>query len=139
MRWRVRRQTWATPGQNGARCSVMLAVASRQRVSIRPWPFSIVSACLRSGGGDHSAEGGIRPEGQRNVRCQRRLVVLHGEEIVAAAFGDDTTDLPLGKDGATGNHHPSSGSVFSSSSAAVISLASGATRNWPITPCNVVL
>ena len=31
---------------------------------------------------------------------------------------------------------PSSGTVFNSSSAAVSSLASGATRNWPITPCS---
>src|SRR5271165_1069341 len=101
MRWRVRRQTWAKPVQDGARCSVMLAVTSRQRVSMRPWPFSTVSTCLRSGGGDHSPEGGIRPEGQGNVRFQSRLIVLDGEEVVAAPFGDNTADLALGEDGIT--------------------------------------
>jgi hypothetical protein len=34
---------------------------------------------------------------------------------------------------------PWSGSVFSRCNAAVISLASGATANWPITPCSDAL
>src|SRR5215212_2066372 len=105
IRWRVRRQTCARPGQDGARCSAIVVVASSRRVSIRLWLFSIVVAARRSGGGDQAAQGGIRPEGQTNVCFQRRLVVLHGEEIVATAVGDGAADLFLGEDGIAGDDH----------------------------------
>jgi hypothetical protein len=57
--------------------------------------FSIVSVCRRSDGGVHSAEGGIRPEGQGNLRFQRRLVVLDREEVVPTPVNDGAADLRL--------------------------------------------
>src|SRR5271169_5978441 len=93
------RQTCARPTQVGARSAASDAVASRRRVSIRPWLFSMVWAHRTSGGGDHSAEGGSGPEGQGDVGFQCRLIVLHGEEIVATAIFDDTTDFSLGEYG----------------------------------------
>src|SRR3954451_7357825 len=103
-RARVRRHTCARPGQDGARCSASVAVTSNRRVSIRPWPVSIVSVCRRSGGGVHSAEGGIWPEGQGNIRFQRRLVVLDSEEVVPTPVDDGAADLRLGEHGIAGDY-----------------------------------
>ena len=74
------------------------AVVSIRRVSIRPWLFSMVSPHLRSGGADHTAEGGKRPEGLFDISFQGGLVGLHGKEIVPATVDDRLADRPLGED-----------------------------------------
>src|SRR3954467_15691566 len=65
---------------------------------MRPCPFSTVSTRATSGAGAHSAEGGIRPEGQGDVGFQRRLVALDREEVIAAALDDEATEVGLGQD-----------------------------------------
>src|SRR6478752_2207193 len=97
MRSRVMRQTCATPDQSGLRYPASVEVVSRRRVSIRPWPCSIVSAAWRSAGGDQTAEGGKGPEGLRDIRLQCGLVAFDGEEIVPASVDDDLADRTLGE------------------------------------------
>src|SRR3954453_8935685 len=65
---------------------------------MRPCPFSTVSTRATAGAGAHSAEGGIRPEGQGDVGFQRRLVALDREEVIAAALDDEATEVGLGED-----------------------------------------
>jgi hypothetical protein len=65
---------------------------------MRPCSFSIVSARSRSGAGVHSAQGGLRPEGQGDVGFECRLVALDDEEVIAAALDDGATDLRLRED-----------------------------------------
>src|SRR5215210_1719597 len=66
---------------------------------MRPCPFSTVSTRSTSGAGVHSAEGGIRPEGQGDIGFKRRLVALYGKEVIAAALDDEATEVGLGEDG----------------------------------------
>ena len=127
------------PRPAGARYPLSEAVVSIRRVSIRPWTFSMVSARPRSDGGDHAAEGGKRPEGLFDIGFQGGLIAFNGEEIVTATVNDHLADRLLREDRITGDGDPLQGNVFSNSSAAVISLASGGTRNWPITPCKPAL
>src|SRR5215207_8074170 len=110
---------------------------------MRPCPFSTVSTRATSGAGAHSAEGGIRPEGQGDIGFQRRLVALDREEVIAAALDDEATEVGLGEDRIAADDRTLDGkrleqgrSVLSKVRAAVISLASGATRNCPMTPCS---
>src|SRR4051812_30663113 len=73
IRSRVMRQTCPTPVQSDARCLLIESVVSIRRVSIRP----MVSVHLRSGGADHTDEGGKRPEGLFDIGFQGGLVALH--------------------------------------------------------------
>src|SRR3954449_10880807 len=101
---------------------------------MRPCALPTVSVHTRSGGGDHAPEGGIVAEGERDVGLERRLVVLDREEVGAATVADDAADLLRVKMASPVTTPPDSGSALSNSSAAVISLLSGANCNWPITP-----
>src|SRR3954471_6748660 len=103
---------------------------------MRPCPFSTVSTRATSGAGAHSAEGGVRPEGTGDVAFERRLVALDREEVIAAALDDEATEVGLGEDRIAADDPPSMGSVLSKVRAAVISLASGAPRPCPMTPCS---
>src|SRR5688500_11536032 len=94
IRCRSMRQTWRSPGQ-WLRCSARLSLHAMRRTSMRPCSFSIVSARSRSGAGVHSAQGGLRPEGQGDVGFECRLVALDDEEVIAAALDDGATDLRL--------------------------------------------
>src|SRR4051812_29786104 len=97
LRRRSMRQTWRRPG-HWLREEARLSLHSRRRISMRPCPFSTVSTRATSGAGAHSAEGGIRPEGQGDVGFQRRLVALDREEVIAAALDDEATEVGLGED-----------------------------------------
>ena len=73
-RTRTTRPMAASPGQACRSCSQAMSVETRLvRVSMRPCSLSTVSAAVRSGGGDHGAEGGIGPERQGDVGAQRGL------------------------------------------------------------------
>jgi hypothetical protein len=63
----------------------------------------MVSAHLRSGGADHTAEGGKRPKGLFDIGFQGGLVTLYGKEIVPAALDDRLADRPLGEDRISGD------------------------------------
>src|SRR3954452_8198803 len=97
LRRRSMRQTWRRPG-HWLREEARLSLHSRRRISMRPCPFSTVSTRATSGAGAHSAEGGIRPEGQGDVGFQRRLVALDREQVIAAALDDEATEVGLGED-----------------------------------------
>src|SRR4051812_25815687 len=73
---------------------------------MRPCPFSTVSTRATSGAGAHSAEGGIRPEGQGDVGFQRRLVALDREEVVAAALGALDQQVTLERRDSVEDVHP---------------------------------
>src|SRR3954449_10033745 len=103
---------------------------------MRPCPFSTVSTRATSGAGAHSAEGGIRPEGQGDVGFQRRRVALDREEVIAAALDDEATEVGLGEDRIAADDRTLDGKRLEQVRAAVISLASGATRHCPMTPCS---
>src|SRR4051812_43597706 len=97
LRRRSMRQTWRRPGHWLAE-EARLSLHARRRISMRPCPFSTVSTRATSGAGAHSAEGGIRPEGQGDVGFQRRRVALDREEVIAAALDDEATEVGLGED-----------------------------------------
>src|SRR5215208_7265515 len=71
------------------------------RVSMRPWPFSTVSARATSGGG--SSQGGSVAEGDGDVAMQLRLVRLHDEQVVALSVTHMAADLALGEDRIAGD------------------------------------
>src|SRR4249920_195658 len=106
IRSRVMRQTCATPDHSGLRYPARVEVVSSRRVSIRPWLFSIVSVTCRSGGGDHTTEGGKRPEGLGDICLQRGLVPFDGEEIVATSINDDLANRSLSEDRVAGDGNP---------------------------------
>src|SRR3954470_21182237 len=99
----------------------------------------MVSARPRSDGDVHGAEGGKRPEGLLDIRFQRWLVALDGEEVVTAAINDRAANGLLREDRIAGDDRAFQRQRLQHSSAAVISLAAGSTRNWPITPSRPVL
>src|SRR5262245_13776606 len=94
------RATWAAPGQS--RCGTTSALTWIERVSMRPWPLSKVSAVARSGGGVPvamaDAEGGKIAEALGDVGFQPWLVVLNHEQIVPVAVPDIAADLALAED-----------------------------------------
>jgi hypothetical protein len=69
---------------------------------MRPWPFSMVRAAARSGGGAAGAsppvcEGGKIAETLGDVGFHLGLVVFHHEHVVAFSVRDRPTDLPLAR------------------------------------------
>src|SRR3954466_11666016 len=97
LRRRSMRQTWRRPG-HWLSSEGRLSLPSRRWISMRPCPVSTVSTRATSGAGAHSAEGGIRPEGQGDVGFQRRLVALDRAEVSAAALDEEATEVGLGED-----------------------------------------
>jgi hypothetical protein len=70
---------------------------------MRPWPFSIVSAARRSGGGPLSilaaSEGEMIAEGFGDTRFQTRLILFVDEQVMAVSVPDMPADLALREDG----------------------------------------
>src|SRR5215210_8187511 len=71
------------------------------RVSMRPWPFSTVSARATSGGGP--SQGGSVAESDGDVAMQPGLVRLHDEQVVPLGVAHMAADLALGEDGVAGD------------------------------------
>lgn len=78
-----------------------------RRVSIRPWPFSTVSASRKSGGG--SSEGGSVAEGGCNVVPERRLIVFDGEQVIAASLPDMPAQRALRENRVAGDNGAAAG------------------------------
>src|SRR5919109_4919354 len=93
------------PGQSRSRRDGIGRTAMR-RVSMRPCPFSTVSARRMSLGSIRSLawpgrlaslEGGIVAEGVPEFRLQFRLVGFDEQEVVAAPVADRLGDLVIGE------------------------------------------
>ena len=75
-------------------------------------------------------------EADGEIGHQGRLVGFDGEQILALSVPNGLADRPLANLGIAVVTVPRSGKPLSSARAAVISVPSGSTRNWPITAPN---
>src|SRR5262245_13199676 len=106
-RCRSRRKTCAQPGQSEPRYSPSDDVTSIARRSIRPCPLSTVPARSISAWCRAAWRGGKAGlwlgEGGRDVPGERRLVVLHRQDIIAAPVDDGRADIAMGEQGIAGD------------------------------------
>ena len=92
--------TWAAPGH--ARCGMTSALTAILRVSMRPWPFSMVEqrpdqAAERRRRRLSAREGGKIAEALGDVAFSAGWLSFHQEHIVALSVGDRFDRLPVGR------------------------------------------
>src|SRR5205814_3352349 len=107
-RSRVKRNTCAQPGQSEPRYSSSDDVISIDRFSTRPCPLSTSHARSISAWRRAVWRGGKAGlwlgEGGRDVLGERRLVLLHRQDVITASVDDGRAHIAVREHGIAGDH-----------------------------------